>query len=56
MVDMPDRKLGLFVRLCIEGRGRLSAKKRRRQFSELSDAEVQQMEAIVSDTLDDSVE
>lgn len=46
IVDMPDRRASLFVRLCMQNGGRLSAAKRS-QFSELSDAEVAQLEAQV---------
>jgi hypothetical protein len=43
---MPDQRLNLFIRLCLQGNGRLSAAKRGR-FSELSDAEIARMEAVV---------
>ncbi len=46
IVDMPDRRASLFVRLCMQNGGRLSAAKRPR-FSELDDAEVAAMEAAV---------
>ena len=49
-VDMPDRRASLFVRLCIQNAGRLSAAKRR-QFPELDDAEVAAMEAAVQDAM-----
>ena len=44
IVDMPDRRASLFVRLCMQNGGRLSAAKRQR-FPELDDAEVAAMEA-----------
>ncbi|MFZ2781348.1 MAG: Fic family protein [Rectinemataceae bacterium] len=48
ILDMPDRKLELFVRLCIQGTGKLSASKRG-LFSELNDAELASLEnAVVS--------
>ena len=42
-VDMPDRKLELFIKLCFANHGRLSASKRN-QFRELSDEEVELLE------------
>ena len=44
IVDMPDRRASLFVGLCMQNGGRLSAAKRQR-FPELDDAEVAAMEA-----------
>jgi Fic family protein len=46
IVDMPDRRASLFVRLCLQNKGYLSRTKRA-QFSELSDEEVSRMEAAV---------
>ena len=46
IVDMPDRRLSLFVRLVMQNQGRLSAGKRGR-FSELTDAEIAAMEQAV---------
>ena len=46
VVDMPNKKLSLFVRLCMQNNGRL-AKNRRKTFAELSDKEVQAMEAAI---------
>ncbi len=46
IVEMPDRRASLFVRLCLQNGGRLSARKRG-QFSERSDEEVSAMEAAV---------
>ena len=43
---MPDRRASLFVRLCLQNGGRLSAGKRA-SFAELTDAEVAAMEAAV---------
>lgn len=47
IVDMPDRRLSLFVRLVMQNQGRLSAAKRR-IFEELSNAEVAAMERAVA--------
>ncbi len=46
IVDMPDRRASLFVRLCLQNDGQLSRTKRG-LFGELSDKEVTQMEAVV---------
>lgn len=47
IVDMPDRKLSLFVRLCMQNAGRISASKRKAQFPELEDREVAEMQEAV---------
>ncbi len=47
IVDMPDRLIDLFIRLCIENQGRLSKGKRKSKFEQLTDEEVVQMEACV---------
>jgi Fic family protein len=44
IVDMPDRKASLLVRLCLQNGGRLS-KNKRDQFSELTDEEITRLEA-----------
>jgi hypothetical protein len=46
IVDMPDRRLDLFIRLCLQNRGRL-AKGKREQFDSLTDVEVRAMEQVV---------
>ena len=51
IVDMPDRRASLFVRLCMQNGGRLSAAKRPR-FAELDDDEVAAMEATVRNALE----
>lgn len=43
VVEMPDRRAALFVRICLQNGGRLSQNKRR-QFLELTDAEIMAME------------
>lgn len=50
IVDMPDRRASLFVRLSMQNGGRLSAAKRS-QFSELSDAEIAQLETQVQQAI-----
>jgi hypothetical protein len=47
IIDMPDRRLDLFIRLCLDGKGRIS-KAKRNMFSYLNDSEIEQMEQIVS--------
>jgi len=46
IVDMPDRRLDLFIRLCLQNKGRL-AKDKRGQFAGLTDDEVAAMETVV---------
>jgi len=47
VVDMPDRLIDLFIRCCLQNSGRLSNRKRASDFSQLTDSEVQRMEAVV---------
>jgi len=47
VVDMPDRKVDLFIRLCLQNQGRLSDRKRRTHFQVLTDSEVGRMEEAV---------
>lgn len=44
IVDMPDRRIDLFIQACLQNNGRLSARKRASHFDFLSDKEVTQME------------
>jgi hypothetical protein len=46
VVDMPDRRLDLLLRLCLEGKGTLS-KTKRSLFKELTHDEVEEMLEIV---------
>ena len=50
IVDMPDRRATLLVRLCMQNGGRLAARKRAR-FAELADDELAAMEAAVQDAM-----
>jgi Fic family protein len=50
IIDMPDRRASLFVRLCLQNNGRLS-KAERDNFAELTDAEVAQLEDAVQRTI-----
>ena len=48
VVEMPENRLDLFIRLCLQGDGRLSQRKRA-QFPELTDGECAELEAIVAE-------
>ena len=50
IIDMPDRRASLFVRLCMQNGGRLSAAKRQ-QFAELADAEISRLEIAVQQAI-----
>ncbi|MGB7511136.1 MAG: Fic family protein [Pelodictyon phaeoclathratiforme] len=47
IVDMPDHRINLFIRLCLQNNGRLSAKKRESHFSFLTNEEVDLMQDAV---------
>ncbi|MEE4274096.1 MAG: Fic family protein [Thermoanaerobaculales bacterium] len=47
IVDLPDLKIDLFIRLCVQNDGRLSARKRRDLFNVLTDDEISRMEKAV---------
>ena len=47
IVDMPDRRIDLFIRFCLQNNGRLSAGKRASHFSFLSDEEIASLEQAV---------
>ncbi|HPO17339.1 MAG TPA: Fic family protein, partial [Candidatus Hydrogenedentes bacterium] len=50
IVDMPDRMIDLFIRLCLLNNGRISASKRKDHFESLSDSEIERMEEVVHAT------
>lgn len=50
IVDMPDRRASLLVRLCLQNGGQLSQNKRR-QFAELTDEEIRQIETAIINTI-----
>jgi Fic family protein len=52
IIDMPNRRASLFVRLCMQNEGRLS-KKKREQFEELSDKEITTLEDAVHEALEE---
>ena len=47
IVDMPDRRASLLVRLILQNRGELSKSKREKLFAELTDEEITAMEAAI---------
>ncbi|MEA1981165.1 MAG: Fic family protein [candidate division Zixibacteria bacterium] len=47
IVDMPDQKIDLFIRFCLQNNGKLSIRKRSSHFDFLSDDEISQMEAAI---------
>ena len=47
IVDLPSRKLDLFIQLCRQNGGRLSAAKRKSQFAMLRDEEIDRLEEAV---------
>lgn len=49
IIDMPDRLIDLFIQLCLQNNGRLSAGKRNTHFGFLTDAELTAMEQAVKD-------
>jgi hypothetical protein len=49
IIDMPDRLIDVFIQLCLQNNGRLSARKRNTHFGFLTDAELTAMEQAVKD-------
>ena len=47
IIDMPDQRIDLFIRFCLQNHGVISQKKRKSYFSELTEAEVQKMQVAV---------
>ena len=50
IVDMPDRLIDLFIRLCVQNKGVLSASKHKNHFSMLTDEEVAQMQQAIKES------
>ena len=50
IVDMPDRLIDLFIRLCVQNKGVLSTPKRKNHFSMLTDEEVAQMQQAIKES------
>jgi hypothetical protein len=49
VVDLPDRDLDLFIRLCLRNHGKLSRSKRESTFRGLRDDEIERLERCVTD-------
>ncbi|WP_287038095.1 hypothetical protein [Desulfobacter sp.] len=49
IIDMPDRLIDLFIQLCLQNNGSLSARKRAALFDFLTDEELSAMEQAVKD-------
>ena len=47
VIDMPDRLIDLFIRICLENNGKLSASKRKSHFDFLTDEELFSMEGAI---------
>ncbi|MBE2251927.1 MAG: hypothetical protein IAE78_20500, partial [Myxococcus sp.] len=47
IVELPDRLMNLFIKLCLSNAGRLSMSKRKKHFAMLSEEEVKAMERAV---------
>ena len=56
IVDMPDRKIDLFIRFCMQNNGRLSAQKRASHFDFLSEDEIARMEQGVQMAYESKIE
>jgi hypothetical protein len=47
IVDLPDQKIDLFIRFCLQNNGHLSARKRQSHFSMLTEDEIGRMEVAI---------
>ena len=47
IVDMPDRRIDLFIRFCLQSGGRLSSRKRASHFDSLSEDEIARIEQVI---------
>ncbi|MBI4243902.1 MAG: Fic family protein [Planctomycetes bacterium] len=47
IIDMPDQKIDLFIRICLQNNGHLVARRRAREFHFLSDDEISRMEQVI---------
>jgi hypothetical protein len=47
IIDMPDQRIDLFIRFCMQNNGVISPKKRKSHFSKLTDDEIQKMQAAI---------
>ena len=55
IVDMPDQKIDLFIRFCLQNNGRLSALKRASHFNFLTNEEISSLEQAVQSTYGNTV-
>ena len=55
IVDMPDRRASLLVRMILQNRGTLSKNKRQRDFSELSDHEITLVELAIREIFESEI-
>ena len=55
IVDMPDRKIDLFIRFCLQNNGRLSARKRTSHFDFLLEEELARMEQVVQSAYESKI-
>ncbi|MFT4551831.1 MAG: hypothetical protein ACI9S8_000452 [Chlamydiales bacterium] len=51
VVDMPDKKIDLFIKMTMQNEGSLSPKKRKTHFSMLEEEEIDQLENLVKEVL-----
>jgi len=49
VVDMPDKMIDLFIKVCLDNKGKMSNTKRSRLFEKLSDDEIEQLEKIIEE-------
>ena len=47
IVDMPDQRIDLFIRFCLQNHGVISQKKRKSHFAELTEDEVQKIQSAI---------
>ena len=47
IIDMPDQRIDFFIRFCLQNNGVISTKKRQSHFSELTDDEIEKMQAAI---------
>jgi hypothetical protein len=50
IIDMPDQRIDLFIRFCLQNNGVISLKKRKSHFSELTDDEIEKMQSAIQKT------
>ena len=50
IIDMPDQRIDLYIRFCLQNNGVISPKKRKSHFSELTDDEIEKMHSAIQKT------